>query len=167
MKKVIVVGNSGSGKTWLGKRIATILKIPHISLDGIIWEPGGYNMKRSELVIEAEIKRIQDSKRWVVEGVFGHLIDHFVSFADTLIYLDQPWEECKKNLLTRGSESSKQLCNETAEKNYQALIEWASKYDTRDSKASKNYHCSLFECFSGKTYRIYSRDDTYQVLKKC
>ena len=49
--------------------------------------------------VEADIKRIQESKCWVVEGVFGHLVDNFLSFADILIHLDLPWEECEKNLL--------------------------------------------------------------------
>ncbi len=167
MKKIIVIGNSGSGKTWLGKKLATILRIPHIELDGIFWEPGGYNKKRMGEEVEADIKRIQESKCWVVEGVFGHLVDNFLSFADILIHLDLPWEECEKNLLIRGSESSKQLDHKKAEENFQALLEWASEYDTRNSKASKNYHSSLFNCFSGKKHRVCNRDEINQLLNKC
>ena len=145
--------------------MATGLNIPHISLDEIFWEPGGYNMKRNDVDVEADIKKIQDSKSWVVEGVFGHLMDHLVSFADTFIHLDLPWAECKQNLLIRGSKSSKQLDRNKAKKNFQALLEWASQYDTRKSKASKNYHSSLFDNFEGETYRICNRGEVYRVLK--
>lgn len=94
MKKVIVIGNAGSGKTWLGKKMAAALGIPHIPLDSIFWMPGGYNLKRKDPEVEADLKRIQGSECWLAEGVFGHLVDQLISFADTLIYLDLPWEEC-------------------------------------------------------------------------
>lgn len=167
MKKILVIGNSGSGKTWLGKKLATILSIPHVELDKIFWEPGSHNKKRMDEVVEADIKRIQGSRSWVVEGVFGHLVDHFVFIADTLVHLDLPWEECERNLLIRGSESSKQLDHKKAEENFQVLLEWASEYDTRDSKASEKYHCALFDCFSGKKHRVYNRDEINQLLKHC
>ncbi len=87
MKKIIIIGNSGSGKTWLGEKIATSLGIPHISLDNIFWEPGGYNRKRNDVEIGTDLNRIQTSETWLVEGVFGHLVDPLVPFADALIYV--------------------------------------------------------------------------------
>ena len=150
MNRIIIIGNSGSGKTWLGKKLATLIRIPYIALDGIFWEPGGYNIQRKDVDVEADFRKIQKSQYWVVEGVFGHLVDHLISFGDTLIYLDLPWEECKKNLLIRGSESSKQLDRKKAEDNFQELLKWASEYGIRDSKASKKYHNWLFETFSGR-----------------
>ena len=167
MRKVIIIGNAGSGKTWLGKRLAKWLKIPYIGLDGIFWEPGGYNTRRKDIEVEADVKTIQESECWVVEGVFGHLVDPLISVGDTLIYLDLPWEECRKNLLNRGSESSRQLDRKRAEDNFQSLLEWASKYGTRDSKASRTYHCSLFDRFSGEKHRICTRDEADQLLEKC
>ena len=159
MKKILIIGNSGSGKTWLSKRIAAAYGIPHIPLDSIFWKPGGYNSKRNDLEIENDLKQIQESNSWIVEGVFGHLADRFVSFADSLIYLDLPWDECKKNLMNRGSECSKQLDHVTAEKNFQSLLSWASEYEMRDSKASKKYHGFLYDSFTGDRHRIHNRDE--------
>ena len=165
-KKIIIIGNSGSGKTWLATRIAVIFGMPHIALDDIFWEPGGYNLKRKDLEIETDLKRIQESKFWVVEGVFGHLVDQLVSFGDMLIYLNLPWEECRKNLLNRGSESSRQLDPRKAEENFNALLEWASKYGNRSGKASKRYHRLLFNGFWGEKYRVCNRDEIDQLLEK-
>ncbi len=99
MNKIIIIGNSGSGKTWLGKRTARHFGIHHIALDVVYWEVGGYNRKRDAREIQADLKKIQNSGTWVVEGIFGHLVDEFMAFAEALIYMDLPWEECKKNLL--------------------------------------------------------------------
>lgn len=166
MKKIIIIGNSGSGKTWLAKRMAAVRGIPHIELDSIFWEPGGYNHKRNDLEIEADLKKIQGSGCWLAEGVFGHIVDHLVSFADTLICIDLPWDECRKNLMNRGSESSRQLDPRTAEENFMSLLDWASAYETRESKASKKYHCFLYEKFSGAKYMVCSRDEANQLLEK-
>ena len=166
MNKVIIIGNAGSGKTWLGKRMAAVLGVPHVALDSIFWEPGGYNLKRKGSAVEADLKGIQDSECWIAEGVFGHLVDHIISFADTLVYLDLPWEECRSSLLIRGSESSRQLDPKKAEENFQALLEWASAYESRDSKASKRYHGLLFEAFAGRKYRVRNRGDAEQLLEK-
>jgi adenylate kinase family enzyme len=165
MKKIIIIGNSGSGKTWLGERIAAVLGIPHITLDSIFWEPGGYNRERNALEIEADLTKIQGFDSWVAEGVFGHLVDKLIGFADTLIYTDLPWKECRRSLMNRGSESSRQLEAKKAEENFQALLGWASAYETRDSKASKKYHGSLFEGFAGDKHRVYSRDDADLLSK--
>lgn len=146
--------------------MATILGIPHIALDGIFWNPGGYNLKREDSEVGADLRKIQESECWVVEGVFGHLVEQLVSFGDTFIYLDLPWEECRKSLMRRGSESSRQLDPQKAEENFLALLEWASKYDTRDSKASSGYHGLLFDGFAGEKYRVCSRGEVDRFLAK-
>ncbi|MFH2047464.1 MAG: AAA family ATPase [Pseudomonadota bacterium] len=165
MNKIIIIGNSGSGKTWLGKKLASVLGISHISLDNIFWEPGGYNRKRDDFDVEADIKRIQSYESWIAEGVFGHLIEPLTVFADTLIYINLPWCECKNNLLNRGSESSMQLDPRKAEENFQSLFEWASAYETRDSKASKRYHSFLFESFSGQKHMVSNRDEFDRLIE--
>lgn len=167
MKKILIIGNSGSGKTWLGNRLASILGIPYISLDNIFWEPGGYNRKRIESDVEADIKRIQHSKCWVSEGVFGHLVEQLSAFAETLIYINLPWSECRNNLIKRGSESSRQLGPKKAEENFQALLKWASEYEARDSKASERFHNFLFENFSGQKHMVINREDIDQLIEKC
>jgi len=146
--------------------MAMVFGMSHVALDGIFWEPGGYNQKRKASEVEADLTRIQESECWVVEGVFGHFVDQLVFFGDTLIFLDLPWEECKKSLLKRGSESSRQQDPKKAEENFRALLEWASKYDSRDSKASKKYHSMLFDGFAGEKHRVCSRGEIDQFLEK-
>jgi len=167
MKKIIIIGNSGSGENWLGKKLASVLDISHISLDNIFWEPGGYNRKRNESDVEADIYKIQHSVTWIVEGVFGHIVEPLIDFADTLIYVNLSWDECRNNLLNRGSESSKQLEPKKYKENFQALLKWASEYEVRDSKASKKLHNLLFENFSRQKHMVINRLGIDQLIEKC
>ncbi len=47
--KILILGNSGSGKSWLGEKLASALDVQHIEMDRIFWEPGSSNIKRDDL----------------------------------------------------------------------------------------------------------------------
>jgi adenylate kinase family enzyme len=71
--KVVVIGNSGSGKTWLATRLAACDSATIIHLDGLFWEPGGFDRKRSKDEVLSLIETSKRTSAWVVEGVFGEL----------------------------------------------------------------------------------------------
>jgi adenylate kinase family enzyme len=47
-KRVIVIGNSGSGKSTVGEQLAERMGRPFIELDALHWEPG-WKMAEDEL----------------------------------------------------------------------------------------------------------------------
>ncbi|MFA0250995.1 hypothetical protein AB4480_16010 [Vibrio sp. 10N.261.45.A4] len=100
MEKVLIIGNSGSGKTWLSSRLAKRLRVKEISLDSIVWESGGYNQKRPQKAVDEEMHKLNIQPKWVIEGVFGTLAEKLVGSADTLIFLDMDWSICKSSLLS-------------------------------------------------------------------
>jgi hypothetical protein len=81
--------------------------------------------------------------------VFGELAEAFCHTADYLIWLDLDWETCSKQLLDRGSESSKQRDPQAAEEYFAKLLRWASEYWQREGLRSYHGHKVLFEQFSG------------------
>jgi len=166
MNKVLIIGNSGSGKSWLSLRLANIFNIKEVNLDSIFWEPGGFNLKRSPEVIDQELLTLAKEDSWVAEGVFGTLAEKLISSADTLLFLDLDWKLCRSSLLSRGSESSKQLDKEVAEDNFQNLLTWASEYKFRNSKSSYKFHNELFDQFKGKKIRFKSREQINTFVNK-
>jgi adenylate kinase family enzyme len=113
--RTVVFGNSGSGKTWLAKRLGEKKAIPVVHLDDIFWLSGGFNVKRDP----AEVSSIIDDKRafreWIVEGVYGNLAKQFMLSALNVVWLDLPWEICRQRLESRGSESKSHLGREQSE----------------------------------------------------
>ena len=122
--KLIIIGNSGSGKTWLATRLATTTKTSVVHLDEIFWEPGGFNQKRSSEELDRLITETKQGTSWIVEGVFGELTERYFDEAELFIWLDIDWEICKARLLTRGSESKRHLGRVQSEKGLGELIEW-------------------------------------------
>ncbi|UXI02376.1 AAA family ATPase [Photobacterium sp. TY1-4] len=164
MNKILIIGNSGSGKSWLSVRLSNQLQYPEVNLDAVVWEPGGFHQKRPQEVIDGELTRLSQETHWVVEGVFGALAEQLIDSADTLLFLDMDWELCEQSLLSRGSESSKQLDQGLAEKNFQDLLVWASAYYHRQSKNSRTFHHRLYAEFGGRKRHFTRREDVVVFL---
>lgn len=52
MQRILIIGNSGSGKSWLAARLAEQLTIREVNLDTIVWQPGCFNPKRPQHKID-------------------------------------------------------------------------------------------------------------------
>ena len=159
MQRIVIIGNSGSGKTYLAQRLSDRLHLEIIHLDQLFWEPDGFNKKRPADMVYSEIADLAQSQSWIVEGVFGELAQEFLPKADCLIWLDIDWATCSASLLQRGSESSKQLDAQLAEENFNKLLQWASDYWQRQDLRSQRGHASLVEQFSGKKVCLKTRGE--------
>jgi adenylate kinase family enzyme len=86
MRRVIVVGTSGSGKTWMARVLAARLEVPHVELDALYWEPN-WTAASSERLRE-RVLAATAGEAWVVDGNYAKLRDVFWPRADTVVWLD-------------------------------------------------------------------------------
>jgi adenylate kinase family enzyme len=87
--RIVVVGTSGAGKTTLARRIAALLKLPHIELDAINWQSGWRDLTRHDP--EEFVRRVNEAieaKAWVVDGNYGPVRDRVWQRATHLVWLD-------------------------------------------------------------------------------
>ncbi|KAF0125938.1 MAG: hypothetical protein FD189_2365 [Elusimicrobia bacterium] len=167
--KIVILGNSGSGKTRLAAEIAKIRDIPVVHLDELFWEPGGFDRARPR---DAVLRLVEESRKksdWIVEGVFGDLAELYMEQADLLLWLDIGWDVCKERLLARGLESRKHMSREQSEEGLAKLLDWASHYYDRTDPRSFAGHLLLFERFHGKKMRIGSEEElaaAYAAVKQ-
>ncbi len=162
----IIVGNSGSGKSWIAKRISHHFGTKLIHLDELFWSDSKFKNKRDsteiELMIENGLQRDRlNEQSWVVEGVYSHLVKNYVDDADLFILLDVEWELCRKRLINRNS-----LRENESDLEFQKLLNWASMYKDREDVYSCSAHQSLFDYFKKKKYRIETEDEVDQLLKE-
>jgi adenylate kinase family enzyme len=87
--RIVVVGTSGAGKTTLARRIAAQLKLPHIELDAINWQPEWRDLTRHdpEEFVHRVAKAIE-AESWVVDGNYGPVRDRVWRRATHLVWLD-------------------------------------------------------------------------------
>lgn len=162
--RMIIVGNSGSGKTWLAKKLAKDDECQVIHLDNIFWEPGGFNKKRQPEVVAKMIAESRNGESWIAEGVFGELAEKFIKRAQCFVWLDIDWPTCRNRLLKRGSESNRHMGREASEEGLRELLEWASLYYKRDNARSYKGHKKLINDFHGEKIYLNSEPDAVNFV---
>lgn len=162
-QRILIIGNSGSGKTYLAKSLSTNLNLNLIHFDEYFWEPGGFNKKRPIDVVLKEIEALSKNENWVMEGVFGNLAEIAIPNATTLIFLDKKWDECESALLERGP-GAKNNDERIAEDNFKELVLWAKEYWKRENSCSHTKHLKLYSEFKGNKFCIYNRTETDKYL---
>jgi adenylate kinase family enzyme len=98
--RVVIVGNSGSGKSTVATRIGTALLLPAHDLDALYWLSQGEARPSSEA--KALVVQVAAGCGWVIEGVWAELLKVALVRATVLIWLDLSWDECLQGLLQRG-----------------------------------------------------------------
>jgi adenylate kinase family enzyme len=164
LSRIVIIGNSGSGKSYLAKSLSAIYSIPVVHLDKILWMPGGFNEKRQNDEIKNEIEQRQKDDSWIAEGVFGELAALFLARTQSLIFLDMDWPTCRNGLILRGSESSRQLSAVKAEENFSKLLLWAEQYWIRTNLCSQSGHLQIFASFTGLKSRFTSQAEVNEFL---
>ena len=162
--KAVIVGNSGSGKTWLATNLAATTAVPVVHLDELFWQPGGFNKKRQPAETAALLQSARHGAGWIVEGVFGELAAEFLVDAEVLVWLDLEWDVCKARLLGRGSESKALMARTQSEAGLTKLLVWASTYRSREDMRSLSGHLALFEAFDGPKIRLRGENDADALL---
>jgi hypothetical protein len=86
MRRVAIVGVTGSGKTTLAHELGRRLGVPHIEMDALHWE-AGWIQAETELFRQ----RVSDAltqEGWVADGNYSKVRDLVWGRADTLVWLD-------------------------------------------------------------------------------
>ena len=67
MERVVIIGNSGGGKSTLARRLADKHGLPCQEVDAILWQPGWVPMPAD--LYDAEHTRLIAGERWIIEGL--------------------------------------------------------------------------------------------------
>jgi len=86
MKKILVIGSGGAGKTTFAKELGKILGIEVIHLDSLYWKPGWVETPKPEWknIVEQQVAR----ESWVMDGNYSGTIDLRFQACDTVVFLD-------------------------------------------------------------------------------
>lgn len=99
MRRVLVIGASGAGKTMLSGEIAARLGLPLVHLDKEFWLPNWLEPDR--LAWRARVATLVAAPEWVIDGNYGGTLDQRIAAADTVIWLDYGRIRCIWRALLR------------------------------------------------------------------
>jgi adenylate kinase family enzyme len=92
VKPIVVVGQSGSGKSRFSLLLGRKLGLSVIHADKIFWKPGWVDPDNDEY--RAEIDGLTSGDAWIFDGIPGRVFDIILPRADVIIWLEQPPLKC-------------------------------------------------------------------------
>lgn len=151
--KTLVIGNSGSGKSWLSEQLANSLGGAWVDLDLLNWEPGGYNVVRKREDVIAMARGAAAADRWIIEGIYGWIVSEILSVATALIWINIDESECVENIRRRGMRRGANA------QSFAELLDWTKSYRSRTGSSSYDAHEAIFNSFKGPKACLKTRDE--------
>jgi adenylate kinase family enzyme len=88
LRRIAIVGTTGSGKSVLAEQLARSLSLPVIELDALFWMPEWQPTLPELFQHRVDIATSGDG--WIIAGIYGQVRHLVWGRADTLIWLDFP-----------------------------------------------------------------------------
>lgn len=102
MKRILILGSSGSGKSILARQLGSTLELPVIHLDRHFWHPGWQRTPHAEWV--QVTKKLIARDAWIIDGNYRSTLDLRLKAADTVVFLDLPRWLCVMRAIKRRIE---------------------------------------------------------------
>jgi adenylate kinase family enzyme len=88
MRRILIVGNSGGGKSTLARQLGDKLGLPVVHLDILYWKPGW--VQSDDTAFRARVAEALKGPAWICDGNFTSSYDQRMPLADTIIWIEQP-----------------------------------------------------------------------------
>ena len=98
-KRIIIIGNSGGGKTTVSRKFGELLGLPVTHLDYLYWNAGWVRTPTD--IWEEKVRVMIAEPEWILEGNFNGTLALRLTRADTVIFLDYNRIVCLGGALKR------------------------------------------------------------------
>ncbi|MBQ1820861.1 MAG: AAA family ATPase [Clostridia bacterium] len=99
MKRVMVTGCPGSGKSVFARRLHEKTGLPLYHLDNIWWKPDRTHVTREEF--DAALAGILERDEWIIDGSYSRTFEPRIRACDTVILLDCDTDVCLQGIMER------------------------------------------------------------------
>ncbi len=99
MRKVIVIGSPGAGKSTFARLLKEKTGLPLHYLDNIWHRPDRSTISREEF--DKKLMEILLTDSWIIDGNYNRTIEMRLQYCDTVFLLDYPMEVCLEGARAR------------------------------------------------------------------
>lgn len=114
MRRINVVGTSGSGKSTFSRMLAKKLDYPYLEMDAMFWKPNWQESSDEEFF--AKLKGSLSQEGWVLDGNYNRTVDIKWANVDHVIWIDYPFSRTAYQAIKRAlirSMTKTELWNKT------------------------------------------------------
>lgn len=161
MKKIIVIGCPGSGKSTFSKALHKITGIPLYHLDMLFWNEDKTTVEKSVFLDRLATTLRGDG--WIIDGNYLSTMEMRMKACDTVIFLDYPLDICLEGVRRRkGKPRSDMPWVESGEDDGE-FIEFIKSFGSQ----TRPVVLALLGKYSHKDIRIFStRADAQEFLNE-
>lgn len=165
MERILIFGNSGSGKSSLAKALCSLHPADHLDLDIIAWEADRPGVRAAfEESKRMLMQFIRERGSWVIEGCYSSLLKEAAGYCTEMIFLNPGVAACVENCEARPWEPHKYPSREAQDANLRMLVEWVRQYETREDEFSLREHRMLFDTHEGRKVEYKSNEEAAKRL---
>ena len=99
LKKIIVIGCPGSGKSTVSRVLHNKTGIPLYHLDMMYWNANKTTVEKS--VFLERLSAVLEKGEWIIDGNYGSTMELRMAACDTVIFLDYPLDVCLDGIKER------------------------------------------------------------------
>ena len=99
MKKAIIIGSPGSGKTTFAEKLCDKTGLPLFHLDAIWHKPDRTHIPREEF--DEHLSEILLLDSWIIDGNYSRTVERRIAACDTVFLFDLPTEVCLAGAIAR------------------------------------------------------------------
>lgn len=163
-KRIMIIGCSGSGKSYFARELRDIINVPIYYLDRIYWRENWTHISDEELV--EEIEKIVKKDEWIIDGDYFDSMELRMKNADVIYYLDMPIDLCIEQENKRRGIKREDLPGYLEEKYDPEFIEWIKDYEIK----RKPKTLKLLDKYKDKEIHIFKslkdKEDYLNKLRK-
>jgi adenylate kinase family enzyme len=164
MRKIVVIGSGGSGKSTFARRLGASLELEVIHLDSIYWSAGWVEMPKPEW--RKTVEELLKGNAWIMDGNYSGTLETRLEACDTVIFLDLSRVVCIWRLLKRAvlyrNERRPDMAAGCPERLNWEFIKWVWEYRTR----SRPKIVKLLEATSKQVIWLRSPEEVERFLDK-
>jgi adenylate kinase family enzyme len=133
MRKILVIGSGGSGKSTFAARLGARLKLEVIHLDSCYWQAGWQETPKAEW--QAKVAEMIAREAWLMDGNYSGTLELRLRACDTVIFLDLPrtlclWRVVKRALMYWGKVRPDMAAGCPEQLNFE-FVQWIWQYPRR------------------------------------
>lgn len=151
MKKVMVIGCPGSGKSTLSRSRQALTGLPLYHLDQLNWKKDRTTVDKA--LFRKRLLEIIQREQWILDGNYGSTLELRMQACDTILFLDYPVEVCLEGVLKRRGQPRPDLpWVEDADELDHDFLTFIKDYPA----VSRPQVLDLLEQYADKTIRCFS-----------
>ena len=149
MKRVMIIGCPGSGKSTFARALAAKTGLPLYCLDLMYWNPDRTTKPKEEF--RAALRETVNLPEWIIDGNYGSTLELRMEACDTVIFLDYPLEVCLSGIEERRGKPRPDMPWVETEPDLE-FIEFIKKFN----KESRPRILGLLEQYKNKNIVVFS-----------